>query len=79
MVRKDKLISRLKTRPSDFTFEEAVTLLRNLGCHLCEKGRTSGSRVVFVSEEHGKIILRRPHPDRILKQLVEYLERENLI
>ena len=44
MVRKDKLISRLKTRPSDFTFEEAVTLLRNLAI-------ISAKRVVQVDQE----------------------------
>lgn len=44
MVRKDKLISRLKTRPSDFTFEEAVTLLRNVAI-------ISAKRVVQVDQE----------------------------
>lgn len=44
MGQKEKLIQRLKTRPRDFTFEEAETLLRFLGYTRFDKGRTSGSR-----------------------------------
>ena len=49
-----------------------------------EKGRTSGSRVVFSNEEHGSILLHKPHPQKELKeyqvrQLLEHLEQEGLI
>lgn len=81
---KDKLIAKLKSRPKDFTFEEAETLLCQLGFSRSDKGRTSGSRVMFVSEEHGSILLHKPHPRKELKpyqvkQLVEFLEQEGLI
>lgn len=81
MVQKDKLIQRLKSRPSDFTFDEAETLLTGLGYHLCNKGHTSGSRLIFRSSVHGNIILHKPHPGKILKhyQLTEHLEKEKPI
>ena len=49
------------------------------------KGKTSGSRVIFVSDEHKtKILLHKPHPRKKLleyqiKQLIEQLEQEDLI
>ena len=76
MGKKDKLIKRLKSQPHDFTFEEAETLLNYLSF--------SGSRVMFTSENHGSILLHKPHPRKELleyqvKQLREKLEQEGLI
>ena len=48
MGQKEKLIKRLKSKPKDFTFAELETLLRYLSYELDNKGRTSGSRVMFV-------------------------------
>ena len=84
MGQKEKLIERLKSRPRDFTFEEAEALLRYLGFTRSDKGRTSGSRVMFTSPEHPPILLHKPHPRKELlayqvKQLVDYLEQEELI
>lgn len=84
MGKKEKLISRLKSKPRDFTFEEAETLLRYLSYVRSDKGRTSGSRVVFTSENHASILLHKPHPRKELleyqvKQLIEVLEQEGLI
>ena len=84
MGQKEKLIARLKTIPKDFTFDEAETLLRCLDYRVSNKGRTSGSRVVFVSPEHPPILLHKPHPRKELlsyqvKQLLEALEQEGLI
>lgn len=84
MGQKEKLIQKLKTRPKDFTFEEAETLLKYLDYLCLNKGKTSGSRVMFVSEEHGSILLHKPHPQKELKayqikQLIETLEQEGLI
>ena len=68
----------------DFTFEEAETLLGYLEFIRSNKGRTSGSRVMFSSPEHGTILLHKPHPQKELKgyqvkQLVDFLEQEGLI
>ena len=48
MGTKDKLVSRFKNLPSDFTFDELIRLLGILGYELKNKGKTSGSRVVFT-------------------------------
>lgn len=84
MGQKEKLIRRLKERPRDFTFEEAETLLGYLEFIRSNKGRTSGSRVMFSSPEHGTILLHKPHPQKEpkgyqVKQLVDFLEQEGLI
>lgn len=84
MGQKDKLIERLRSKPKDFTFDEAETLLGYLSYERSDKGRTSGSRVAFVSENHAMILLHRPHPGNELKsyqvkQLIDILEQEELL
>ena len=84
MGQKEKLIKRLKSKPKDFTFDDAETLLNYLGYFRSNKGRTSGSRIIFISENHGAILLHKPHPRKELKayqvkQLIEILEQEGLI
>ena len=84
MGQKDKLIQRLKSKPKDFTFDDAETLLNYLDFIRPNKGKTSGSRVMFVSNEHGSILLHKPHPQTELKsyqikQLLEFLEQEGLV
>ncbi len=84
MSKKDKLIKRLKSRPKDFTFDEAETLLEQMNYRRSNKGKTSGSRVVFTSENHAPIVMHKPHPrgellDYQIKQLIEKLEGEGLI
>ena len=84
MGQKEKLIQRLKAKPKDFTFDEAEALLGYLSYVRSNKGKTSGSRVMFISEEHEAILLHKPHPQKELKayqikQLIEVLEQEGLI
>lgn len=84
MGQKEKLIKKLKSRPKDFTFDEAETLLGYFTYCRSNKGRTSGSRVIFVSDEYAPILLHKPHPrkellDYQVKQLIEVLEQEGLI
>lgn len=81
MGQKEKLIKKLKSVPKDMTFEEVETLLRYLRSN---KGKTSGSRVLFSSDSHPPILLHKPHPRKELlayqiKQLIEILEQEGLI
>ena len=83
MGRKEKLLAKLKTNPKNFTFDEAETLLGYLGYAKCNKGKTSGSRIMFTNETH-KILLHKPHPRKELleyqtKQLREQLEQEGLL
>ncbi len=85
MGKKEKLIERLKSKPKDFTFEEAETLLGYLSYIRSNKGKTSGSRVIFTStENHAPILLHKPHPRKELleyqiKQLIQVLQQEDLI
>jgi len=67
---KEKLIAKLKSNPKSFAFSEAETLLGYFSYYRSNKGKTSGSRVMFTSETHKtKIILHKPHPR---KELLEY-------
>lgn len=84
MSQKEKLIKKLKSKPKDMTFDEVETLLKYLTYSRSDKGRTSGSRVIFVSEQFAPILLHKPHPGKELlsyqiKQLIEILEQEGLI
>ena len=82
---KDKLIAKLKSNPKNFTFDEAESLLGYLDYRKSNKGKTSGSRVMFTSNKHkAKILLHKPHPRKELleyqiKQLIDLLEQEGLI
>ena len=68
MGTKEKLIDRLKSLPADFTFDEAARLLQLFGYKKQNKGKTSGSRVMFIDEQNRKILLHRPHPGNTLKR-----------
>jgi len=82
---KEKLIAKLMSNPKTFTFDDAETLLGNFTYRRCNKGRTSGSRVMFVSDTYKtKILLHKPHPRKELleyqiKQLIELLQQEGLL
>ena len=81
MSKKDKLHSRLLTRPKDFTWAEVTTLLTGLG-YTEMKG--SGSRRKFVDKNNNIISLHEPHPTDILKTyainiVIEHLKSKNLI
>lgn len=86
MGKKEKLIERLKSVPKDFTYSEGVSLLEYLGFTELNKGKTSGSRVMFIYDKDPtiKIIMHKPHPQKEMKlyavrQLKEELEQEGLI
>ncbi len=84
MSPKDKLIKKLKSRPKNMTFDEIEALLNSLDYTRSDKGRTSGSRVIFESDKHPAILLHKPHPrkellDYQIKQIIEVLEQEDLI
>lgn len=84
MTQKDKLIERLRSHPQDFTFAEAQTLLGYLGFRRTNKGKTSGSRVLFVKEGSEGMFIHIPHPQKELrayqvKEILKRLEEEGLI
>lgn len=79
MGTKEKLIERLRRLPVDFTFEEAARLLTLFGYVQSNKGKTSGSRVMFSKFGKIPVFLHKPHPGKELKryavkQLLEELK-----
>ena len=85
MSRDEKLISRLLSKPKDFTYDELRRVLRRLGYEENQSGKTSGSRVAFVNHDTLHIIrLHKPHPNNELKQyqleqVIEELKSRRLI
>ena len=67
MSTKEKLRERFLKMPSDFTFDEMQQLLTGYGYELGNKGRTSGSRVIFKKTDKRPIMLHKPHPGNIVK------------
>lgn len=67
MGTKEKLIERFSRLPSDFTFDELERLLIIFGYERSNKGKTSGSRVIFKDSQRHPIMLHKPHPGNIVK------------
>ena len=65
---KEKLIKRFKTLPTDFTFEELEKLLKFFGYEKSNKGKTSGSRVIFKNQEKRPIMIHKPHDGNVIKE-----------
>lgn len=68
MSKKEKLIARFLNLPSDFHYDEVVKLLGYFNFKEVKKGKTSGSRVKFMSTKGVPIMLHKPHPSGIMKQ-----------
>jgi predicted RNA binding protein YcfA (HicA-like mRNA interferase family) len=86
MSKKSKLLLRFLCRPKDFTFDEAVKLLRDFGFYEVTTGMTAGSRVRFRNEDYPVNIIKfhKPHPDNIIKPyildiIINNLEECNLL
>lgn len=67
MSKIEKEIERLKTKPKDFTYDEAKKILNYFGFIEKNKGKTSSSRVKFIDKEKVIIEFHKPHPKNILK------------
>ena len=68
MNRKEKLIARFLSMPSDFHYDEVVRLLGYFDFKEVKTGKTSGSRVKFINPEGAPIMLHKPHPSGTMKQ-----------
>lgn len=84
MTKKEKLKERILNCPSDFTWAELTSLLISLGYRESNAGKTSGSRVRFISDKYSPLLLHKPHPKPILKkymvkQVIEQLRKEGLL
>ncbi|MCL2027504.1 MAG: type II toxin-antitoxin system HicA family toxin [Bacteroidales bacterium] len=67
MSTKEKLIERFKKQPKDFTWNELVRLFGFFGFVADNKGKTSGSGIVF-KDGIVKYEIHKPHPTKILKR-----------
>ena len=67
MSQKDKLLQRLRSHPSDFTFDELKHLLGLLDYEMSNQGKTSGSKVKFSKGDGDSFVIHKPHPGNELK------------
>ena len=68
MGTKEKLRERFLKMPSDFTFDEMQRLLKGYGYERGNKGKTSGSRLIFKNGDKRPIMLHKPHPGNLVKE-----------
>jgi len=62
-----KLIKRLLSNPTDFTWDELVKLLSHFGYKELKKGKTGGARRKFADNTKDVISLHKPHPSNVVK------------
>jgi hypothetical protein len=85
MSKHAKLIEKLLRLPGNFTYNEMVALLKGFGYIAEERGRQSGSAVMFFNQNlNDKIMFHKPHPQKelkryILKMVLEKLKNNNMI
>ena len=84
MGTKEKLRERFKKLPSDFTFDEMQRLLEGFGYEKSNKGKTSGSRIIYKNGDKRPIMLHKTHPGNIvkeyaMKQVLDDLKEAGLI
>ena len=85
MSKFDKAKSRILSRPKDYTYSEARSLMQQLGFQEYTKGKTSGSRVKFYRESDKRIyLLHKPHPGDVMspgaiKDFADFLEKSGEI
>lgn len=85
MTKIDKLIERLLSIPKDMEYSELVKILNHFGYVETTKGKTSGSRVMFIHDEvNTPIRLHKPHPrpilkEYVIKQVIDELKNEKFI
>ena len=65
MGTKEKLIERFKCMPKDFTWQEVERLFSIFGYVIGNKGKTSGSRIIFRKGE-SVFMMHKPHRGNII-------------
>jgi hypothetical protein len=83
MSTKEKLVERFRKQPKDFTWEELVKLFAVFGFTISNKGKTSGSRALFVKGEDAHTV-HKPHPSNIIKgyamkQVLDFMIKKGYI
>ena len=79
MAKIEKLIERLLSIPTDFTWDELIKILNYFGYQEIKTGKTGGSRRKFADSYDNMISMHKPHPKNIVKlyQLKEVIEHLN--
>jgi hypothetical protein len=79
MSKQEKLLKKLLEIPRNFTFDELLTLMKSFGYKVENRGRSSGSAIMFYHPElKDKIMIHRPHPEKEVKQYVLLMMIEKL-
>lgn len=65
LSKREKLLKRLASRPSDFTWTELVSLLTNMDYEL-EKASGSGRKFINPATD-ATLFIHEPHPAKVLK------------
>ena len=68
MGSREKLREPFTKMPSDVPCDEMQRLLEGYGYERSNKGRTSGSRLIFKNGNKRPIMLHKPHPGNIMKE-----------
>jgi hypothetical protein len=81
--KKEKALLRLRGRPKDYTFVEAVALAKALGATVSNKGHSSGSRTQFRLNR-ARLEIHEPHPRKELlpyqiRGMIEFLKEAGVI
>jgi len=79
MGRHEKLIQKLIKLPKNFTYDELITLMKGFGYVATERGRSSGSAVMFYNAKlNDKIMFHKPHPAKEIKRYILEMVIEKL-
>lgn len=78
MTKQEKLLNRFLSKPKDFSYDEMRKLLKGYGYQEIRSGKTSGSRVAFISKDTYHIIrLHKPHPGNVMRRYqLDLIEEE---
>lgn len=85
MGKHEKLLKKLLEIPRNFTFNELATLMKSFGYSVENRGRSSGSAILFYNSVlNDKILIHKPHPEKevkryILIMIIEKLRDNNMI
>jgi hypothetical protein len=84
MNKQAKRIQRIRQIPSDYTLREMIALLSGFGLSQNNKGKTSGSRVVFEDNAGHHVFFHLPHPGRVfdrnvVRNVIDQLEKQGFI
>ncbi|NYF78027.1 type II toxin-antitoxin system HicA family toxin [Granulicella arctica] len=82
MSRHDKLIVRLRSKPSDFTWSELLAVMTAFGYELKTTG--GSARKLIHSKTRATLMMHEPHPSKVLKayqvrDAIQFLKQEGHI